>query len=100
MPQQNATFSQALEAFKVEQGIRRPHWPKGYQLKLKKGLYAIDKPAAEMINGLHPKLFEFGDEGTGTTFPYGERIHPSAGSGVRQNYLSMLDILAQDWEII
>lgn len=100
MENKNLTFSQALEAFKNEQGIRRPHWPEGETLTLKKGLYPIDKPAANMIHGLHPKLFEFGKERTNIIWPYGERIRPNIDSGTMQNYLSMQDILAQDWEII
>lgn len=100
MPKQNLTFSQALEAFKDEQGIRRPHWAEGVHLKLKKGSYPIGADAVETIHGIHPKHFEFGTDEEGIKLPYAQRIHPDKGPSSAQSYLSVSNLLAQDWEII
>lgn len=91
-------MGKALEALKEGKDIKRSVWWHGC-LRLEKGKYPIDGPAVELINGLHPQYFEFGEANTDPIMPNIKRV-TAAGTVINQAFLGFADILAEDWEIV
>lgn len=97
MKKQNLTVGEALNQADESQKARRAQWPDGIHLIVQKGIYPIDAPAVEMISGIHPKHFEFGEAGCSIELPFFQMsIHDS----LYKIGLPQEDILAQDWEIV
>lgn len=99
MEKTNLKLGQALEALKDGEKIRRSTWFGSGHLSLEKGKYPIDAPAVELINGLHPKCFEFGEANTDPIMPTIKRV-TAAGTVINQAFLGFADVLAEDWEIV
>lgn len=99
MRKKNLKLGEALEALKEGKEIRRSSWFRNGCIKLEKGKYPIDGPAVELINGLHPKCFEFGEANTDPIMPNIKRV-TAAGTVINQAFLGFADVLAEDWEIV
>lgn len=99
----NLTFGHAIDQLKKGATIARTGWNgRDMFLYLNPGSHDAKPPAmerGELIDGVHPDLFEKGATGTVTRLP-NINMRAASGATVTGWLASQTDILAEDWTIV